>query len=128
MYTNNNKMPLKICLVGSQRSGKTRFAQSLGISRDEDFFYKDEYQSTLGVNLDLVTFQGTLIDLWDIGSIYLGEGKAYTNGAHGILLFHDTENAPPPFSIPQGIPVIDVFPNQNDENPMGNLLNLINAN
>jgi len=120
-------MSTKICLVGPQKSGKTRYAQSLGVIRDEDLFYKDEYQSTLGVNVDLVTFQDTLINLWDIGSTYLGLGKAYTNGAHGILLFHDNKNTPPPFSIPQGVPVIHVFPNQN-ENPMNNLLNLINAN
>ena len=121
-------MPLKICLVGSQRSGKTRLARSLGVMRNKDFLNKDEYRSTLGVNLDMVTFQGTPINLWDIGSLHLGEGIAYTNGAHGILLFHDNKNTPPPFSIPPGIPVVDVFPNQNVEDPMRNLLNLIDAN
>ena len=120
-------MALKICLVGHQRSGKTRYAQSLGVIRAQDFFYKDEYQSTLGVNLEMVTFQDTPINLWDIGSLYLGEGIAYTKGAHGILLFHDNKNTPPPFRIPPGIPVVDVFPNQNGENPMNNLLNLINV-
>ena len=121
-------MSLKICLVGSQRSGKTRFARSLGVMRNKDFLNKDEYRSTLGVNLDMVTFQGTPINLCDIGSLHLGEGIAYTNGAHGILLFHDNKNTPPPFSIPPGIPVVDVFPNQNVEDPMRNLLNLIDAN
>ena len=121
-------MSLKICLVGSQRSVKTCFARSLGVMRNKDFLNKDEYRSTLGVNLDMVSFQGTPINLWDIGSLHLGEGIAYTNGAHGILLFHDNKNTPPPFSIPPGIPVVDVFPNQNVEDPMRNLLNLIDAN
>ena len=55
--------------------------------------------------------------------------KTTSNNKEIVLkYFHDNENTPPPFRIPQGIPVIDVFPNQNDENPMITLLNLINAN
>ena len=116
---------LKVWLVGPTQSGKTRFAQFLGTTRTREEY---GFRSTLGVNLDILIFQGTLINLWDIGSLHLGEGIAYTNGAHGILLFHDNKNTPPPFSIPPGIPVVDVFPNQNVEDPMRNLLNLIDAN
>jgi len=127
---------LKVCLVGPTQSGKTRFAQFLGTTRTREEY---GFRSTLGVNLDILIFQGTLINLWDIGSIYLGLGEEYTKGAHGILLFHDNNNTPPPFRIPQGVPIVDVYPfgrlsngtyyyAPHDVNPMHKLLNLINAN
>ena len=63
-------MQWKICFVGPHRSGKTRFvSEILGVDRREDFLFGG---STLGVNLDLVSFEGENLAIWDVGSRYLG--------------------------------------------------------
>ena len=120
---------LKICLVGPSQSGKTRYVQNLGVDRTEDdilnnLFPENLYKPTLGVQVDFVQHHGSNIVVWDIGSKYLGEGIAYTQEAHGILLFHDKNDSPPPFVPSPNIPLIHVFPNHKGD-PLGELLALI---
>ena len=129
MFGGNNNQSIKICLVGPEQSGKTRYVQSLGVDRTEDeilnnLFPGSLYKPTLGVQVDFVQNQGTNIVLWDIGSKYLGLGIAYTQGAHGILLFHDKNDSPPPFVPSPDIPLVHVFPNH-IEDPLEELLTLI---
>ncbi len=114
---------MKVCLVGPTNSGKTYYATTgLGVERTHDF--EVGKGTTLGVNLDLISYRGHEIDVWDTGSIHVGLGAAYTKNSDGIIWFHDREDNPLPFDLlhDPSVPVVHVWPGGDRPDPMSLLL------
>ena len=85
---------VKICLLGEANVGKT----SLVYRFIEDKF-RDNYKSTLGVNLlkkdlNVEGYGGVSVQLWDLGGqeSFKSLRKLYLEGANGALVIYDTTN------------------------------------
>jgi len=83
---------VKICLLGEANVGKTSL-----VYRFIENKFRDNYKSTLGVNLlkkdlDIDNYQGVSAQIWDLGGqeSFKSLRKLYLEGANGGLVVYDT--------------------------------------
>ena len=83
---------VKICLLGEAAVGKTSL-----VYRSIENKFRDNYKSTLGVNLlkkDMVLddYGGVSCQIWDLGGqeSFRSLRKLYLEGANGALVIFDT--------------------------------------
>lgn len=82
---------VKICLLGEANVGKTSL-----VYRFIENKFRDNYKSTLGVNLlkkdlDIDTYSGISAQIWDLGGqeSFKSLRKLYLEGANGALVIFD---------------------------------------
>lgn len=82
---------VKICLLGEANVGKTSL-----VYRFIENKFRDNYKSTLGVNLlkkdlDIDTYSGVSAQIWDLGGqeSFRSLRKLYLEGANGALIIFD---------------------------------------
>lgn len=82
---------VKICLLGEANVGKTSL-----VYRFIENKFRDNYKSTLGVNLlkkdlDIDTYSGVSAQIWDLGGqeSFRSLRKLYLEGANGALVIFD---------------------------------------
>ncbi len=87
----DNKYVLKICLLGEAGVGKTSL-----VYRFIEKKFRDNYKSTLGVNLlkydtTVEGYGGTSAQIWDLGGqeSFKSLRKLYLEGANGALVIFD---------------------------------------
>ena len=99
------ELSFKVCLVGPTKSGKTRFT-----NRMRGTVSNEIYPSTLGFEARPIRKDGLIINLWDTGSKLAGveAEKWYMSECKGILRFHNEDDDPLPFDIPNDVPLINV--------------------
>ena len=83
---------VKICLLGEANVGKTSL-----VYRFIENKFRDNYKSTLGVNLlkkdvNLEKYKGVSAQIWDLGGqeSFKSLRKLYLEGANGALIIYDT--------------------------------------
>jgi len=83
---------VKICLLGEANVGKTSL-----VYRFIENKFRDDYKSTLGVNLlkkelDVGEFKKVSAQIWDLGGqeSFKSVRKLYLEGANGALVIYDT--------------------------------------
>ena len=88
------KYIIKMCLLGEANVGKTSL-----VYRFIENKFRDNYKSTLGVNLlkkdmEIDAYGGVSAQIWDLGGqeSFRSLRKLYLEGANGALLIYDMTN------------------------------------